>query len=130
MPSIFTQIIEGEIPCYRIAEDEKHLAFLDVFPVSKGHVLVVPKAEVDYIFDMSEEDYLDLHIFARKVAVAMGSVFDAPRIGSAVIGLEVPHVHIHLVPISSLDDMDFSKEKLKLDEEEMLSIAEAIARAL
>jgi histidine triad (HIT) family protein len=111
MGSIFTKIINREIPAYIVAEDEKHIAFLDIFPVAEGHVLVVPKKEVDKIFDLDENDYLALMQFARKVAKAMERVFDANRIGMAVIGLEVPHVHVHLVPINKMSDMDFSNKK-------------------
>ncbi len=111
MSSIFTKIINREIPAYIVAEDDKHIAFLDIFPVAEGHVLVVPKKEVDKIFDMEEQDYLELMRFARKVAKAMEKVFDVNRIGMAVIGLEVPHVHVHLVPINRMSDMDFSKKK-------------------
>jgi len=111
MSSIFTKIINREIPAYIVAEDDKHIAFLDIFPVAEGHVLVVPKKEIDKIFDMEEDDYVELMRFARKVAKAMEPVFDVNRIGMAVIGLEVPHVHVHLVPINSMSDMDFSRKK-------------------
>ncbi len=117
MSSIFTKIINREIPAYIVAEDDKHIAFLDIFPVAEGHVLVVPKKEVDKIFDLDEEDYLNLMQFARKVAKAMENVFDVKRIGMAVIGLEVPHVHIHLVPINRMSDMDFTNKKSFTEEQ-------------
>ncbi len=117
MASIFTQIINREIPAYIVAEDDKHIAFLDIFPAAEGHVLVVPKKEVDKIFDLDEEDYLNLMQFARKVAKAMENVFDVKRIGMAVIGLEVPHVHIHLVPINRMSDMDFTNKKSFTEEQ-------------
>jgi histidine triad (HIT) family protein len=126
MASIFTRIINREIPAYIVAEDENHLAFLDIFPVAEGHVLVVPKKEVDKIFDLDEEDYLALMRFARKVAKAMEPVFDVNRIGMAVIGLEVPHVHVHLVPINRMSDMDFSNKK-SFTEEEFENIRKKIA---
>ncbi len=121
MSSIFTKIINREIPAYIVAEDENHIAFLDIFPVAKGHTLVVPKKEKDKLFDLTEEEYLRLMQFARKVAKAMEKSFDVNRIGMAVIGLEVPHVHVHLVPINRMSDMDFTK-KLSLPEEEFKEI--------
>ncbi len=117
MASIFTKIINREIPAYIVAEDDKHIAFLDIFPNTKGHVLAVPKKEVDKIFDLSEQDYLDLMAFSRKVAKAQEKVFTgAKRIGMAVVGLEVPHVHVHLIPLNEMSDMDFGK-KLSFSEE-------------
>ena len=115
MASIFTKIINREIPAYIVAEDDKHIAFLDIFPTAKGHVLAIPKREVDKIFDLSEQEYLDLMQFARKIAKAQEKVLDAKRIGMAVIGLEVPHVHVHLIPLNKMSDMDFGN-KLQLDE--------------
>jgi len=115
MASIFTKIINREIPAYIVAEDDKHIAFLDIFPTAKGHVLAIPKREVDKIFDLSEQEYLDLMQFARKIAKAQEKVIDAKRIGMAVIGLEVPHVHVHLIPINKMSDMNF-EHKLQLDE--------------
>ena len=116
MSSIFTKIINREIPAYIVAEDDKHIAFLDIFPNAKGHTLVVPKQEVDKIFDLSEQAYLDLMQFARKVAKAQEQVFTgAKRIGMAVVGLEVPHVHVHLIPLNDMSDMDFGK-KVELTE--------------
>jgi len=129
MSTIFTKIINGEIPSYKVAENESCYAFLDIQPVSKGHVLVVPKIEVDYIFDLEDEYLSELMRFAKTVAKKMDKVFDCKRIGVTVIGLEVPHTHIHLIPINGLTDMDFGKEKLSLPEEEMESIAKAIQEA-
>ncbi len=117
MSSIFTKIINREIPAYIVAEDDKHLAFLDIFPTAQGHVLVVPKKETDKIWDLSEQEYLDLMKFARKVASAQEKVFDVNRVGMAVIGLEVPHVHVHLIPINQMSDMDFSNKKSFSEEE-------------
>lgn len=130
MATIFSKIIAGEIPCYKVGEDKKNFAFLDINPVNKGHVLVVPKTENDYIFNLSEEDYAALTRFARKVAKAMEKVIPCKRIGVAVIGLEVPHAHIHLIPIVEEKDMYFDKPKLSLPAEEMQAIATAIAAEL
>jgi histidine triad (HIT) family protein len=129
MPSIFTRIIQGEIPAFKVAEDEKHLAFLDINPLKKGHTLVIPKREEDYIFNLGDEELVELHLFAKKVALKMERVLPCERIGMTVIGLEVPHAHIHLIPIYSISDMDFSKPKLNLDPENMAAIAEAISQA-
>lgn len=126
MSSIFSKIITGEIPAYKIAEDNRFLAFLDAFPISLGHVLVIPKTEIDYIFDMEDDLLGDLHIFAKKVAIAMKQAVPCTRIGVSVVGLEVPHTHIHLIPINKVSDMNFAKEKLKPSAEEMLVIQEAI----
>ncbi len=129
MSSIFTKIINREIPAYIVAEDDKHIAFLDIFPVAKGHVLAVPKKEVDKLFDLPEEDYKDLMLFSRRVAKALEKAFpEANRVGMAVIGLEVPHVHVHLVPINKMSDMDFSK-KLSLSDEEFKEIQARIREA-
>lgn len=128
MASIFSKIIAGEIPSYRVAEDEHHYAFLDINPLSEGHTLVVPKCEVDYIFDLSDDEYAALQLFAKRVAAAIEAAVPCKRIGVAVIGLEVPHAHIHLVPINSEADMDFRREKLKLSPERMAEIAGAIAQ--
>lgn len=130
MATIFSRIIAGEIPCYKVAEDEKNFAFLDINPVNKGHVLVVPKVEKDYLFNLSEEDYTSLTLFARKIAKAMEKAIECKRIGVAVIGLEVPHAHIHLIPIIEEKDMYFSKPKMTLPAEEMEAIAAAIAKEL
>ena len=129
MASIFSRILAGEIPCYKVAEDEKYFAFLDISPVAKGHTLVIPKHEVDYIFDLDDEEYAGLTAFAKKVAAAMKKVMPCKRIGVAVLGLEVPHTHIHLVPINKESDMNFFKEKLSLPAEEMAEIAAKIAAA-
>lgn len=130
MATIFSKIIAGEIPCYKVAEDEKNFAFLDINPVNKGHVLVVPKTENDYIFNLSDEDYTSLTNFARKIAMAMEKAIECKRIGVTVIGLEVPHAHIHLIPIIEEKDMYFNKPKLTLPAEEMQAIANAIAKEL
>ena len=129
MASIFSRIVAGEIPCYKVAEDEKYFAFLDISPMAKGHTLVIPKHEVDYIFDLDDEEYAGLTAFAKKVAAAMKKVMPCKRIGVAVLGLEVPHTHIHLVPINKESDMNFFKEKLSLPAEEMAEIAAKIAGA-
>ena len=129
MASILSRIVAGEIPCYKVAEDEKYFAFLDISPVAKGHTLVIPKHEVDYIFDLDDEEYAGLTAFAKKVAAAMKKVMPCKRIGVAVLGLEVPHTHIHLVPINKESDMNFFKEKLSLPAEEMAEIAAKIAGA-
>lgn len=129
MSSIFTKIINREIPAYIVAEDDHNIAFLDIMPLVKGHVLVVPKQEVDYIFDLDDETYSNLLLFAKKVGKALESVISCTRIGVAVIGLEVPHVHVHLIPLRSMDDIDFSRPKLKLSPEVMKEIAGNINRA-
>ncbi|MGA0257257.1 MAG: HIT family protein [Saprospiraceae bacterium] len=129
MPSIFTRIIEGEIPCYKIAEDEKHFAFLDINPLRPGHTLVVPKEEVDYIFDLPVERLAELHQFSQGVAKAIEKVVPCERIGVTVIGLEVPHAHIHLIPIRGIADMEFSRPKVKLSKEEFEDIATKISKA-
>jgi len=126
MASIFTKIINREIPAYIVAEDDKHIAFLDIFPNAKGHTLVVPKKEIDKIFDLPEKDYLNLMQFARRVAKAQEKAFPgAQRIGMAVVGLEVPHVHVHLIPLNKMSDMDFNK-KLNLTKEEFKNIQKKI----
>lgn len=130
MASIFSRIVAGEIPCYKVAEDEKYFAFLDISPVAKGHTLVIPKHEVDYIFDLDDEEYAGLTAFAKKVATAMRKVMPCKRIGVAVLGLEVPHTHIHLVPITRESDMNFFKDKLSLPADEMAEIARKIAEAV
>lgn len=126
MASIFTKIINREIPAQILAEDDQFIAFLDIMPLVKGHVLVVPKQEVSYIFDMEPENLASLHLFAQKVAKAMGKTIKCTRIGVAVIGLEVPHVHIHLVPLRTMDDINFTRPKLKLSPEELAELAEVI----
>ena len=129
MASIFTKIIHGEIPSYKIAEDEYYYAFLDINPLAKGHTLVVPKKEVDYIFDIDDLTLGDMMVFSKRVAKAIKQVIPCKRIGIAVLGLEVPHAHIHLVPINGGNDIDFSKPKLKLTPEEFKEIASKIAVA-
>ena len=130
MSSIFSKIITGEIPSYKVAEDERFLAFLDIFPLSKGHLLVIPKKETNYIFDLESEEYLGLWQFTQLVAKAMDKVFDCDRIGVAVIGLEVPHAHIHLVPLKNMTNINFEKPKLKFSPEEFEEIAQKIRRAV
>ena len=127
MATIFSRIIAGEIPCYKIAEDQNNFAFLDINPVAPGHVLVVPKKEVDYLFDLNDQDYASLQIFAKQVATAVKAAMPCVRVGVAVMGLEVPHAHIHLIPINEEKDMNFFKEKVQLPQEEMVRIAQAIA---
>jgi histidine triad (HIT) family protein len=130
MDSIFSKIAKGEIPSYKIAEDDRYFAFLDISPLAEGHTLVIPKKETDYIFDIEEDEYAGLFLFARKIALAIAKVIPCERVGVAVIGLEVAHAHIHLVPLKSIYDLDFKKPKLKLDPETMKSIAAKIAAAL
>ncbi len=127
MPSIFSRIIAGEIPSYKVAEDEHFYAFLDINPMAEGHTLVVPKHEVDYIFDLSDEEYAGLPLFAKRVAAALEKAMPCKRIATAVLGMEVPHAHIHLVPINKEDDMNFRAPKLQLSAERMAQIASAIA---
>ena len=109
--SIFTRIVHGEIPAYKIAEDDRYLAFLDVFPTAKGHTLVIPKQQTDYIFDLDDELYLGLMAFAKKVAAAIEKAVPCKRVGIAVVGLEVPHAHVHLIPLNSMQDMNFANKK-------------------
>jgi len=130
MPSIFTKIINNEIPSYKIVENDHFLAFLDAFPLAYGHVLVVPKKEIDYIFDLSSQEYSELWKFAKKVANAMDKVLLCERIGVAVIGLEVPHVHIHLVPINGVSDINFEKPKMNFSSKKMTEIANKISKSL
>jgi histidine triad (HIT) family protein len=130
MASIFTKIINREIPSQIIAEDDQYIAFLDIMPLVKGHVLVVPKQEVSYIFDMEADALAGLHLFAQKVAKAMDKTIKCTRIGVAVIGLEVPHVHIHLVPLRTMDDINFTRPKLKLTAEELAEVADTIRKGL
>jgi histidine triad (HIT) family protein len=126
MATIFTKIIRGEIPCYKVAEDERFFAFLDINPLHEGHTLVVPKVETDYVFDLDDETLSGLMIFSKKVASAIEKAVPCQRIGVAVIGLEVPHVHIHLIPMDSMEDINFKKPKLKFTPEEFKVIAEKI----
>ncbi|EJF53084.1 HIT family hydrolase, diadenosine tetraphosphate hydrolase [Saprospira grandis DSM 2844] len=130
MPSIFSKIIAGEIPAYKLAETANFLAFLDISPVEKGHALVIPKKEVDYIFDLEDEELAQLHLFAKKVALAMEKVVPCKRIGMAVVGLEVPHVHIHLIPLQDLGSINFTKERVQLSQEEFANLAQKIQLAL
>lgn len=126
MPSVFSKIVAGEISCYKVAEDDKYLAFLDVFPLKKGHALVIPKKEIDYLFDLDDETYLGLMAFSKKVAQAISKTIPSKRISVQVIGLEVPHVHVHLIPINSMNDCDFKQEKLKFSKEEFEETAKMI----
>lgn len=128
MATIFTKIIKREIPAHIVAEDDHYIAFLDIMPLAKGHVLVVPKTEVDYIFDLDDATLSGLHLFAKKVAMAIDKTIKCTRVGVAVIGLEVPHVHVHLVPLRTMDDINFSRPKLKLSQEELAVIAETIRK--
>ena len=130
MATIFSRIVKGEIPCYKIAENEQFFAFLDINPVVKGHTLVIPKREVDYIFALDDNELVDMMVFAKKVAKAIEKAVPCKRIGVAVIGLEVPHAHIHLIPISKEGDMDFKKEHLHLTETEFLELQQLIVSQL
>lgn len=127
MSSIFSKIIAGEIPSYKVAENDKFLAFLDVFPLKKGHVLVIPKSEVDNIFDLEDNLLAELHVFAKQVANAIKESIPCTKVGMAVVGLEVPHAHIHLIPINSVAEMDFSQEKKKFSPEEFQEVADLIS---
>lgn len=127
MATIFSKIVNGEIPCYKVYEDDEFLAFLDVFPVSKGHVLVIPKKETDYIFDIEDQSYARMWQFAKKISKALRLSVSCERIGISVIGLEVAHAHIHLLPINSLEDMNFSKPKMSFSKLEFEEIADTIA---
>ena len=126
MSTIFTKIINGEIPSHKIAENENYLAFLDVFPLAKGHVLVIPKKEIDYIFDIEDELYQGLFLFAKKIAKALEKAVPCKRVGVAVIGLEVPHAHVHLIPLQTMADINFERPKMKITSEELAEIAEKI----
>ena len=129
MPSIFSRIINGEIPAWKVAESEHFLAFLDVNPLAKGHTLIVPKVETDYFFDLSDEEITSIMLFSKKVASALRSTLPCLRIGMSVIGLEVPHAHVHLVPLNSMGDINFSNSRLNLSAEEMEAIAASIRSA-
>ena len=129
MPSIFSKIAAGKLPCYKVAETDEFLAFLDINPLAKGHTLVIPKKETDYLFDLDDATYNGLMLFAKQIAIAIKKVVDCKRIGVAVVGLEVPHAHIHLAPINELYDIDFSKPKLNLSQEELVDIAAQIMAA-
>ena len=126
MESIFSKIVAGQIPAHKVAETSEYLAFLDINPLTEGHLLVIPKKEVDYLFDLDSETYVGLMMFAQIVAIGLKRAIPCERIGLTVIGLEVPHAHIHLIPINSMDDMNFSRPKLKLSDERLTEIAEAI----
>ena len=130
MATIFTRIINGEIPCYKVAEDERYFAFLDINPMTKGHTLVIPKCEEDYIFNLDDDTYAGLMLFAKKVAVAIDAAVPCKRVGVAVMGMEVPHTHVHLIPITKESDMIISNPKLTLSAQKMTEIASAIASKL
>lgn len=130
MPSIFSKIINGEIPGHVVAENEKFVAFLDIMPLKEGHTLVVPKKETDYIFDLSENDLAEILVFAKRVAAAIRKSCPCKRVGISVIGLEVPHAHVHLVPIDSADDLNFTRPKLKPSAEQLAEVARKIRAAL
>ena len=130
MATIFSKIIHGEIPSYKIAEDENFYAFLDIYPLCEGHTLVVPKKEVDYIFDIDDEIYQGLFLFAKKVGLAIEKVVKCERVGIAVVGLEVPHAHIHLIPLKTIYDIDFKKPKMKFTPDEFSEISRKISKAM
>ncbi len=129
MATIFSKIIAGEIPCYKVAENDKFLAFLDILPVAKGHCLVIPKEEIDYYFDMDNDAIAEINQFAKEVALKIKKVVPCLKIGVAVIGLEVPHAHIHLIPMNSIGDINFQKERVKMTPEEFSKLAEEIKNA-
>jgi histidine triad (HIT) family protein len=128
MSNIFTKIINSEIPAHKVAENDQFLAFLDILPVQKGHVLVIPKKEIDYIFDMEDQLLSDLHLFAKKVAKGIQKVVPCKKVGMAVVGLEVPHAHIHLIPMNHIGDLNFAGERLKLTQEELSELANQIGQ--
>ena len=128
--SIFSKIVKGEISCYKIAESDNYFAFLDINPLARGHSLVIPKQEIDYIFDLDDDLLAGLMVFAKKVATAIEKIISCERIGIAVVGLEVPHAHVHLIPINQIDDISFSRPKLKLSNEELADIAAQIRRIM
>jgi histidine triad (HIT) family protein len=130
MPSIFTRIIRREIPAHIVAEDDQCIAFLDINPLVLGHTLIVPKKEVDYIFELDDATLTSLHLFAKKVALAIGVAVPCARIGVSVVGLEVPHTHVHLIPMNSADDLNFTRPKLKPTQEELKEVADRIRKAL
>jgi histidine triad (HIT) family protein len=130
MATIFSKIIKGEIPSYRIHEDERYYAFLDIHPLARGHTLVIPKVETDYLFDLEDDLLGDMMVFAKKVALAIDETMDCKRVGIAVLGLEVPHAHIHLIPINGLYDIEFSRPKLQLSKQEFTAIAGKISAAI
>lgn len=130
MSSIFSKIVAGEIPCHKIAENDNYLAFLDVFPLKKGHILVIPKKEVDYIFDLDNDTYNGLMFFSKTVAIALKQAIPCSRVAMSVIGLEVPHAHVHLIPMNTMNDVNFSNDKLKLTKEEFEEISQKIKQYL
>lgn len=130
MDTIFTKIIKGEIPCYKIAEDDNYFAFLDINPIKRGHTLVIPKSQIDYIFDIDDDYYKGLFLFAKRVASAIKESIPCTKVGVAVVGLDVPHAHIHLVPLDGVGDLNFANPKLQLDTEEFISIAKEISSKL
>jgi len=130
MASIFTKIINGDIPCYKVAEDEKNIAFLDISPLKKGHTLCVPKLEVDELYELPTEDYNSLMAFSQKVAKALKSAVPCARVGSIVLGMEVPHAHLHLVPINAEQELSFANTRVSLNQEEMAELAKSISDAL
>jgi len=130
MASIFSKIVKGEIPSYKICEDENYYAFLDINPLKEGHTLVIPKEETDYLFDMDDDLLGGMMVFAKKVALAIDQTIDCKRVGIAVLGLEVPHAHIHLVPLNDLHDIEFSKPKMKFSDEQFRAIATKISAAI
>mgnify|MGYP006157814091 CR=1 FL=1 len=130
MGSIFSKIIRGEIPCHKIAENDEFFAFLDISPIAKGHVLIVPKREVDRYFDLNSEELCGINLFAKGIALAIENAIPCKRVGVAIIGLEVPHAHIHLIPLNSVEDINFERQKLKLTHNEFEEIAEAIRKQL
>jgi histidine triad (HIT) family protein len=129
MSSIFTKIINGEIPSYKVAENDEFFAFLDISPLAEGHVLVIPKKEIDYIFDIDNELYARFFVFAKELAKAIKKVISCERIGISVVGLEVPHAHIHLIPINNVGDMSFTKQRVKMSSESMVRLAQSISIA-
>jgi histidine triad (HIT) family protein len=130
MATIFTRIINGEIPCYKVAEDENYFAFLDINPLKAGHTLIVPKIETDYVFDLDDDQLAGLFIFSKKVSIAIKKAFPCNRIGVAILGLEVPHAHVHLVPMDSMEDVNFKNPKLKFSPEEFREIAAKISKRI
>ena len=128
MATIFSRIIAGEIPCYKVAEDDRFFAFLDINPLVKGHTLVIPKQEVDYIFDLNDEDLAAMHVFAKRVALAIGKAFPCRKVGEAVLGLEVPHAHVHLIPLQKETDMNLQQPKCDLSPDQMADICRSIVQ--
>jgi histidine triad (HIT) family protein len=129
MATIFSKIISGEIPCYKVAENDKFLAFLDILPVAKGHVLVIPKIEVDFFYDLPDDYLSEINLFAREVAKKMKRVVPCQRIGVAIIGLEVPHAHVHLIPMNTIGDVNFTKPRVQMSKEEFEQLATSISEA-